>query len=159
MFLWTLVDILYLHKLKSNSLWCIFCRFHATSNFCSLNYFEQCILIHVYDNSMMRMVQLKITSNYCKTLIIRVTLFSRSHQHRFIHETLFSRFAIYSSIFLTLEIIGEDFIFASLCSREFTRKLSPRVQKVFYSTHISFGNYHRSNRQLLLGLQPFYNLH
>ena len=29
---------------------------------------------------------------------------------------------LYSSIIITLEIIGEDFIFASLCSREFTRK-------------------------------------
>ena len=62
------------------------------------------------------------TEYYCKKLIIRVTLFPRGHQPRFIHETLFSRFVIYSSIFLTLEIIGEDFIFASLCSREFTRK-------------------------------------
>ena len=58
---------------------------------------------------------------FCKTLIIRVTLFSRGHQPRFIHETLFSRLVIYSSIILNLEIIGEDFIFASLCSREFTR--------------------------------------
>ena len=59
---------------------------------------------------------------YCNTLIIRVTLFSRSHQPSFINETLFSILILYSSIFLTLEIIGEDFIFASLCSREFTRK-------------------------------------
>ena len=28
--------------MKSKSLWYIFCRFRATSNFCSLNYFEQC---------------------------------------------------------------------------------------------------------------------
>ena len=56
--------------------------------------------------------------NYCKTLIIRVTLFSRCHQPRFIHETLFSRFVISSYIILIVEIIGEDFIFASLCSRE-----------------------------------------
>ena len=61
---------------------------------------------------------------YCKTLIIRVTLFSRGHQPRFIHKTLFSRFVMSSSIFITgiIEIICEGFIFASLCSREFTRK-------------------------------------
>ena len=59
---------------------------------------------------------------YCKTLIIRVTLFSRNHRSIFIHETLFSRLVISSSIILTLLIIGEDFIFASLFSREFTRK-------------------------------------
>ena len=59
---------------------------------------------------------------YCKTLIIRVTLFSRGHQQRFIHETLFSRFVVSSSIILIIEIIGEDFIFTSLSSREFTRK-------------------------------------
>ena len=59
---------------------------------------------------------------YCKTLIISVTLFWRGNQPRFIHETLFSRFVIYSSLILTIEIIGEEFIFASLCSREFTWK-------------------------------------
>ena len=59
---------------------------------------------------------------YCKTLIIRVTLFSRGHQPRYIHETLFSRFVRSSSIFLIIEIICEDFIFASLSSREFTLK-------------------------------------
>ena len=61
-------------------------------------------------------------TTYCKTLIIRVTLFSRNHLSSFIHETLFSRLVISSSIILTLQIIDEDFIFASLCSREFTRK-------------------------------------
>ena len=59
---------------------------------------------------------------YCKTLIIPVTLFSRGHHRGYIHENLFSRFVISCSIILPLEIIGEDFIFASLCSREFTRK-------------------------------------
>ena len=39
---------------------------------------------------------------YCKTLIIRVALFSRGQQPRFIHETSFSRFVIYSSIILAL---------------------------------------------------------
>ena len=58
---------------------------------------------------------------YCKTLV-RVTLFSQNHRSSFIHETLFSWLVISSSIILTLQIIGEDFIFASLCSREFTRK-------------------------------------
>ena len=57
-----------------------------------------------------------------KTLIIRVTLFSRGHQPRLIHETLFSRFVISSLIILIIEIIGEDFIFASLCARELTLK-------------------------------------
>ena len=31
--------------MKAESLWYIFCRFRATSNFCSLNYFEQCSVI------------------------------------------------------------------------------------------------------------------
>ena len=69
--------------------------------------------------------QILIFSNdiyYCKTLIIRMTLFSQGHRLVYIHETLFSRFNIFCSIILTLEIIGEDFIFASLWSREFTRK-------------------------------------
>ena len=47
---------------------------------------------------------------YCKTLIIRVTLFLRGHQLRYIHEILFSGFVIFCSIILTLEIIVEDFI-------------------------------------------------
>ena len=51
---------------------------------------------------------------YCKTLIIRVTLFSRGHQPRFIQETLFSWLVIKSSIILTLKIIGEDFIFTKI---------------------------------------------
>ena len=59
---------------------------------------------------------------YCKTLIIRVILFSRGHHPRFIHETLYSRLVISSSIILTKGIIGDDFIFTSLLSREFTRK-------------------------------------
>ena len=59
---------------------------------------------------------------YCKTLIIRVTLFSRCHYSLFIRKTIYSRFTITSSMVLTLEIIREDFIFASSCSREFTRK-------------------------------------
>ena len=56
---------------------------------------------------------------YCKTLIIRVTLFSRGHHPGLSQKTSFSRFAISSSINLTL---GEDFILASLCFRELTRK-------------------------------------
>ena len=39
-------------------------------------------------------------TTYYKTLIIRVTLFSRGQQPRCIHETLFLRFVIYSSIIL-----------------------------------------------------------
>ena len=56
------------------------------------------------------MYSLDSENSYCKTLIIRVTLFSQGHQPRFIHESLFSRFIIYSSLILTLEIISEDFI-------------------------------------------------
>ena len=69
--------------------------------------------------------QILIFSNdiyYCKTPIIRMTFFSRGHRLGYIYETLFSQFNIFYSIILTLEIIGKDFIFASLCSREFTRK-------------------------------------
>ena len=58
---------------------------------------------------------LSLVCEYCKTLIIRVTLFSRNHRSSFIHETLFWRLVISSSIILTLQMIGEDFIFASLC--------------------------------------------
>ena len=76
--------------------------------------------VKVYNGKTAKMYNL--VSEYCKTLIIRVTLFSQGQQPRFIHETLFSQFVIDSSIILALEIIGEDFIFASLCSREFTRK-------------------------------------
>ena len=38
--------------------------------------------------------------NYCKTLIFRVTLFSRAHDFGFIHETLFSRLFISCTIIL-----------------------------------------------------------
>ena len=55
------------------------------------------------------------------SIIIRVTLFSRYYQMQY-HETLFSRFIIFCSIIFTQEIIGEDFIFAYMCSRDLTRK-------------------------------------
>ena len=51
---------------------------------------------------------------YCKTLIIRVTLFSRGHRPWYIHETLFSRISMSSSITLIIEIISEDFIWVIL---------------------------------------------
>ena len=63
---------------------------------------------------------------YCKTLIIRVTLFSRGNRPWYIHEILFSRIFMSSSMNFILEIISEDFIFASVWSSEFTRKYSPR---------------------------------
>ena len=57
---------------------------------------------------------------YCKTVIIRVTLFSQGNRPWYIHKTLFSRIFMSSSITLIiLEIISEDFIFASACSPEF----------------------------------------
>ena len=59
-----------------------------------------------------------VRKKYCETLNIRETLFSRGQQPRFIHETLFLRFVIYPSIILAFEFIGDDFIFASLCSRD-----------------------------------------
>ena len=59
---------------------------------------------------------------YCKTLIFCVSLFSRGNDSLWIRETLYSRFVIASYKIYTYEIIGEDFIFASLSSREFTRK-------------------------------------
>ena len=61
----------------------------------------------------------KQSTNYCKTLIIRVTLFSRGHRPICIQETLFLRIFVSSSTTLILEIISEDFIFASVCSSEF----------------------------------------
>ena len=71
---------------------------------------------NIFDISIMK------HDEYCKTLIIRVTLFSRGNRPWYIHEILFSRIFMSSSITLTLEIISEDFIFASVWSREFTRK-------------------------------------
>ena len=44
--------------------------------------------------------------NYCKTLIFRVTLFSRAHDFGFIHETLFSRLFISCTTILTWEILA-----------------------------------------------------
>ena len=58
----------------------------------------------------------------CKSLIIRETLFSRGNNLEYIREILFSRFHLFCSTILVLEIIGEDFILASLFSRELTRK-------------------------------------
>ena len=46
--------------------------------------------------------------NYCKTLIIRVTLFSRWNHAAYIHEILFTRFDISCFIILTTENIGKD---------------------------------------------------
>ena len=43
---------------------------------------------------------------YCKTLIFRVTLFSRALDFRFIQETLFSRLFISCTIILTWEILA-----------------------------------------------------
>ena len=43
---------------------------------------------------------------YCKTLIFRVTLFSRAHDCGFIHETLFSRLFISCTVILTWEILA-----------------------------------------------------
>ena len=62
------------------------------------------------------------TCKYCKTLIIQVTLFLQGHHTGYIHETLFSQFIISCSIILSLEIISEDFIFASPCSRKLLQK-------------------------------------
>ena len=64
----------------------------------------------------------KIGIRYCKTLIFRMTLFSRGHRPWYIRETLCSRLVKAFSIIYRLWYIGEDFIFASLCSREFTWK-------------------------------------
>ena len=63
---------------------------------------------------------------YCKTLIIHVTLFSRDQHRVHVRKALFSGFVVSYSIILILEIIGEDFTFASIRSRKITRKLSPR---------------------------------
>ena len=43
---------------------------------------------------------------YCKTLIFRVTLFSRAPDFGFIHEALFSRLFISCTIILTREILA-----------------------------------------------------
>ena len=73
--------------------------------------------------------------NYCKTLIIRVTLFSRNHRSSFIHKTLFSPLVISSSIVLTLQIIGEGFIF-SMLSRIYAKIKSSQIKSVLqYSSY------------------------
>ena len=46
---WTLVDILYLQNVVSELSWYIFCRFCGTWNFCSFNYFDQCICCLLLD--------------------------------------------------------------------------------------------------------------
>ena len=47
---------------------------------------------------------------YCKTLIIRVTLFTQCQHPAYIDENLISRSVISCCIFLTLQIISEDLI-------------------------------------------------
>ena len=81
--------------------------------------------------AMNTIVQDTFKTNYCKTLIIRVTLFSRDHLPWYNHGTLFSRFFMAGSMILSFKIISEDFIFACMCSREFTRKIkSSRIKSV-----------------------------
>ena len=53
-------------------------------------------------------------SQYCKTPIFCVTIFSRGYRPEYIHVTLFSRFSISLTTVHELENIGEDFIFTSL---------------------------------------------
>ena len=48
----------------------------------------------------------KITSSYCKTLIFRVTLFSRSHHPEYIPETLLSRIILFCSIILHEKLLA-----------------------------------------------------
>ena len=55
-----------------------------------------------------------VQKEYCKTLIIRVTLFSGGNRSGYSREILFSQFVISCSIILTPQSFGEDFIFASL---------------------------------------------
>ena len=75
---------------------------------------------------------------YCKTLIIHVSLFSRDHHLGYINETLLSRSIIFCFIISSLEILGEDFIFVSPCSRQFTRKIkSSRIKSVLQYSHLS----------------------
>ena len=58
-------------------------------------------------SSKLNMVQsLFIVNMYCKTLIFRVTLFSRAYDFGFIHETLFSRLFFSCTIILTWEILA-----------------------------------------------------
>ena len=59
--------------------------------------------------------------SYCKTLIIRMTLFLWDQTRLIVSEALFSHFVIPYSMYILLEIIGKDFIFASTLSREITR--------------------------------------
>ena len=64
-------------------------------------------------------------NNYINVLwniYIHVTLFSRGQHPAYIKGTLISQSVISCFIILTLEIIGEDFIFTSLSCRKFTRK-------------------------------------
>ena len=75
---------------------------------------------------------------FSKTLFIRVTLFSPNDHPWFIHETLFSQFVISSSITLihVKDIIGEEFIFAFLCSRE-SKSMRINIVAAFRGMHVS----------------------
>ena len=94
--------------------------------------FRQGNLCHWHQNSGKKNLALKKWANiwkyYCKTLIIRETLFSRSHLQWFIHEILVSRFAISSSIILTY---WRGFYFRiSLLSRIYAKIKSSRIKSV-----------------------------
>ena len=56
---------------------------------------------------------IEITEQYCKTLIICVTLFSQGHYPAYIHETLFSQFAT----FILFKFLNQKWLARTLFSR------------------------------------------
>ena len=52
-----------------------------------------------------------------------MTLFSQDHDHKYIHETVFSQFVISSSLIFTQEIVGKDFIFRISTILQFLAKM------------------------------------
>ena len=60
--------------------------------------------------------------NVVITTFCNVTTFWVATTHDLFTRLYFSGVAIFSSVIFTKVIIGEDFIFTSLCSPEFTRK-------------------------------------
>ena len=67
---------------------------------------------------------------YCKTLIIRVTLFSRNHCSSFIHETLFSRLVRSSSNPYITNYWRGLYFCVSMLSRIYAKIKSSRIKSV-----------------------------
>ena len=72
-------------------------------------FFHDCLSISTLFTAMINRSGSEATVKH----LLFMTLFSRGHRWGCIHETLFLRFVMSCFIILSLEIIDEDFIFAS----------------------------------------------